>query len=251
MKAQAYNLKRWVQTGLLPRLGFNKQVRYLGWDRTTEVLDDAVKRYGDHPTKALTLDWLAREPDLPEKVSLLDIGCGPGVLAGMIERHPALRARVAYTGVDQSEAALQYCRAHFPKDYQFLNVNLQREQPPGRYDVAMIHEVVEHLPNYRDIIEAALALGPRIFVLTTFGAIPGLRRDRIRWNQQHQCYMNSYSFEKLYEYLRGKTSQVWMADLGTQEFSRYWFPRKSLLAFYLKLDAEKIVWTQQGWTTQR
>jgi SAM-dependent methyltransferase len=250
MKTQAYNLKRWLLTGVLPRLSPSRQVRYLGWDMPDEVLDDAVKRQGDHPTKAIALDWLARDPSLPEKFTLLDAGCGLGVLAGMIGRHPALSSRVSYTGIDQSESGLNHCRATHKGNFEFHNINLQTDPLPGRYDVVTINEVIEHLPHYRDVIDAALALKPRVLALTTFGVIPGLRRDRLRWNKQHQCYMNSYSFDRMHEYLRSKTNLLWLADLGTQDFQRYWFPKKALLVFYLRLTEERVLWTQQGWTTQ-
>ncbi len=249
MKNQAFRLKRWIETGLLPRLTGRKQVRYLGWDVATEKLDDAVRRQGDHPAKTLALDWLTREASLPERFSLLDVGCGPGVLAGMIDRHPTLRGRVSYTGIDQSESALERCRATYTGDFTFLKVNLQADPLPDRYDVITINEVVEHLPHYREVIELALSMRPKIFVLTTFGVIPGLQRDRVRWNARHQSYMNSYSFEKLYEFLRAQPGQLWTADLGSQAFDRYWFPQKAILVFYLRLEEPKVLWTGEGWTS--
>lgn len=239
-----------MRTGLLPRLSGDKQVRYMAWNVPSETLADAVKRQGDHPAKMIALEWLAREPLLQEKFSLLDVGCGPGVLAGMIERHPALSRRISYTGIDQSEAALEWCRANFTGDFRFLNVNLQKDPLPGSYDVITINEVIEHLPHYREVINQVLDLKPGIFILTTFGVVPGLRRDRLRWNGKHANYMNSYSFDKLYEFLRSKTPHLWVADLGTQKFDRYWFPQKALLAFYLRLKEEKVVWTGQGWVKE-
>lgn len=250
MRAQAGRFRQWLRTGLLPRLSPDKQVRYLGWDAPAESLDETVNKHLHHPAKALALDWLEREPLLPEKFTLLDVGCGPGVLPAMIERHPALKNRVSYTGIDQSEPALERCRTAFQGDFRFLKIDLQAEQIPGQYDAVMISEVIEHLPDYRHVFESALALKPRVLALTTFGVIPGLRRDRRRWNEKHQAYMNSYSFARLYEYLRGKTDQIWVADFGTQDFTRYWFPRKTLLVFYLRLAEKRTLWAQQGWIVQ-
>lgn len=250
MRAQAGRLRQWLRTGLLPRFSPGKQVQYLGWDAPTESLDETVNKHLDHPAKALALDWLEREPLLPEKFTLLDVGCGPGVLPAMIEQHSTLKNRVSYTGIDQSEPALERCRAVYQGDFQFLKINLQTEEIPERCDVVMISEVIEHLPHYREVVESALALKPRILVLTTFGVIPGLRRDRLRWNEKHKAYMNSYSFARLYEYLRSKTDQLWVADFGTQDFTRYWFTRKALLVFYLRLAEKRTLWTQQGWVTQ-
>jgi len=247
LRVRASRAKQWVQTGLLPRLGTTKSVRYLGWDVAAESMDETVAKHLDHPTKAIMLDWLAADPLLPERFSLLDIGCGPGVLAAMIARHPQLKTRVRYTGLDQSAPALEYCRASYGSGFEFLNLDLQTQSLPGHYDAVVISEVVEHLPHYKPFITAALALRPRVFALTTFGAIPGLRRDRLRWNAGHQAYMNSYSFAQLHEFLRAQTGQLYVADLGTQEFTRYWFPRKTLAVFYLRLAEARVTWTPDGW----
>jgi hypothetical protein len=110
--------------------------------------------------------------------------------------------------------------------------------------------VIEHLPNYREVILAAINTGPKVFILTTFGVIPGLKRDRRLWNKKSKCYMNSYSFSSLYEFLRSQTNDLRLADLGTQEFDRFWFPNKSLLLFYLRLSEEKILWPGSGWTNE-
>jgi 2-polyprenyl-3-methyl-5-hydroxy-6-metoxy-1,4-benzoquinol methylase len=247
MRHRARRIRQWLSTGLTPRITRNKRVRYVGWDVPRAALDARVNRDLNHPTKAVALDWLERDPSLPEKFSLLDVGCGPGALAAMIERHPRLKDRVSYTGIDQSDAALDRCRATYQGAFTFLKIDLQSETIQGHHDVVIVNEVIEHLPHYRDILAAALALKPRIFVLTTFAVIPGLRRDRLRWNEKGKAYMNSYAFDRLYEYLRARTRQMWVADLGTQEFARQWFPKKTLLVFYLRLAEQSVAWTDRGW----
>lgn len=94
---------------------------------------------------------------------------------------------------------------------------------------------------------AALALKANLFALITFAAISGLRRDQVRWNAQHQAYTNSYSFARLYELLPVQSPQFYVADLGTQEPARYWFPRKTRPVFCLRLAESCITCTPHGW----
>jgi SAM-dependent methyltransferase len=237
----------WLKSRV-PALFFSRQVKYEGFSTSADNLRRYVNGEGIHPTKTLALDWLAKDDLLPQGFTLLDVGCGPGVLANLISKHPTLSQRVTYTGIDQSDEALSYCRKSCPSNYTFLRCNLQTEKLPDHYDVTIINDVIEHLPNYREVILAAISTGPKVFILTTFGVIPGLKRDRRLWNKKRKCYMNSYSFSSLYEFLRSQTNDLRLADLGTQEFDRFWFPNKSLLLFYLRLSEEKILWSGSGWT---
>src|SRR5687767_11347863 len=101
--------QRFLANELHARMG-QKSVRYTAFDATTDVLGNFIERQGEHPTKALALNWLEQDKTLPERFSLLDVGCGPGVFAKMVLNHPVLSSRISYTGIDQSENALAYCR---------------------------------------------------------------------------------------------------------------------------------------------
>ena len=238
--------RRFLANELHTRMG-QKSVHYKAFDATTDVLGNFIERQGEHPTKALALNWLEQDETLPERFSLLDVGCGPGVFAKMVLNHPVLSSRIAYTGIDQSENALAYCRNTYDGDCRFLQVNLQKDEMTERFDVISIHEVIEHLPHWNTVLPKIFALRPKVFILSTFAVIPARAKDRTLWKSDSACYTNSYAFEPLYQYLRSQTNYLQFADLGSQPFERYWFPEKALLLFYLNLTAPKVTWTQDGW----
>ncbi|MBI2920191.1 MAG: methyltransferase domain-containing protein [Planctomycetes bacterium] len=207
--------------------------------------DDEFARYNEarskHPIKAILLEWLKHEALLGPKFTLLDIGCGPGVLTRTIFEDPELRDRVVYTGVDQSERALEYARRTFPQAKFEQRDVLERGLPEGTFDVVMINEVVEHMPDYEKAIDLAIAGGPKVFVLTAFAIMPEYAAHRVRWSPDGECYMNSYAWGRVQARLRkiAGNRPMLMADLGTIEFDRHWFPRKALSMFYLRLAGER------------
>ncbi|MGV3723705.1 MAG: class I SAM-dependent methyltransferase [Actinomycetota bacterium] len=210
-----------------------QRVRYTGW--STDLNAFVAKRLENpRPTKVKTIEWLTREPLLEDSFSLLDIGCGPGVFARMLELS-ALSERVRYTGVDQSEDALRHCRSTLPPSYNFIQRDVLREGvPEGQFDVIVINEVVEHMPNYRDLIDAALAKHPKVLVITAFAVLPEQAKDRYLWNANYTCYMNTYSFNGFHQYLREKSGRpVQILDLGSESDETAEFPRKALILFYL------------------
>lgn len=235
-------IRRWLRCRLPILLGTAgaKKVGYLGFDR--EIDDSLFASYGkrkETSQRLLTaLDRMAGDPSLPESFSLLDIGCGPGAIAHLIDRDDRLRRRVAYTGIDQSRSAIAYCTATWPQ-YRFeVRDALHDGLPADRFDVIMINGVTEHMPHYRDIVAAALAKKPTVFVLTSFGVIPQYDRDRRLWRPDMQCFMNSYAFMNVYRFLREQTTgEIHLSDFGDLERSRYWFPRKTELMFYVRNTA--------------
>jgi SAM-dependent methyltransferase len=216
----------------------NHKVQYTGWD--TDLDRFVAKRLEDpRPTKVQAIEWLAVEPLLAPEFSLLDLGCGPGVFARMVHASP-LGERVRYTGLDQSEQALEHARRTLPSSYTFVRSDALREGlPEGQFDVIVINEVVEHTPHYKEMIGLALARRPKVLVITTFAVLPGESKDRFLWHSGYACYMNNYSFGRFHEYLRRQAAGVpiKIADFGTKADSSMDFPSKALLLFYLPLGA--------------
>ncbi len=218
------------------------KVKYKGFSKQDEeTFDVFVNKHLDHPAKRQALSWLATDTLLDGGFSLLDVGCGPGVLPHMILCDPLLRDRITYVGVDQSKNAIQYCKNKLPKEYTAICQDVLIDAlPKGKFDVIMINEVIEHIPYYDQLISAAIAKRPKIFILTTFAAIPEYKRDRLLWRSDLKCYMNSYSFKKLFLYLRNKIAcPILICDYGTTDFNRYWFPKKASVVWYIRLGAEK------------
>jgi ubiquinone/menaquinone biosynthesis C-methylase UbiE len=212
---------------------------------STGDFDQYVGERTKTPTKLCALDWLSKERLLNNTLTLLDIGCGPGVMARMIANHPTLKDRVVYTGIDQSESALSYARKISPQRYQFIQRDVLGEGVPEQYhDVIMLNEIVEHMPGYEAIIDMSVVKKPKVLILTAFAIEPSERQDRIRWNSENECYMNYYAFQRVHQKLRGIAANrpLYIADFGTSESSANpWFPRKTHTVFYLPLAAPVVI----------
>jgi len=216
----------------------SKRVRYVSFSKKSDSdLDEYTDTQSKNPSKRQALDWLADDSLLNERFSLLDVGCGPGSIPRMIIRHPNLRNRVAYIGVDQSENAIRYSRDRLPENYVMMCQDVLSDGlPEGSFDVIMINEVLEHILSYEQLISSALEKKPKILVINTFAVLLNRKRDRILWNPEAQCFMNSYSFEKFFQYLRNKIEcPILVCDYESRNFNRFWFPRKNLMIWYMRL----------------
>lgn len=107
------DIKRWLLYRLPVLIGpaRRKKVEYLGFSKSD---DGRFAEYGrrKETSKRLTvaLEWLADETLLPERFSILDVGCGPGAVAHLIRNHERLQPRVQYSGLEQSAEAAGFCR---------------------------------------------------------------------------------------------------------------------------------------------
>lgn len=121
-----------------------------------------------HDINPLRLGFINDRIQLAGK-SVLDIGCGGGILA---EAMAALGAKV--TGIDLGEAPLSVAQLHLKesgRDVTYRRVSaedLAREQPGG-YDVVTCMEMLEHVPAPASTVAACAALtkpGGHVFFST-------------------------------------------------------------------------------------
>ena len=109
------------------------------WDELYPVLHESCQFSPLHRSLARLI---RHELESVEISTLLDVGCGDGSKLAMLGLRPDCRV----VGVDVSEAALALARATFTTGV-FQSLDVEKEALPGRFDVAICSEVLEHLES--------------------------------------------------------------------------------------------------------
>ena len=113
---------------------------------------------GTHPTTGLCLDWLGGDAQ-PAGRSVLDYGCGSGILAIAARRHGAARV----IGVDIDPEALLVARENAAlNDCADLEFLLPQALPPGTHDILVANILLNPLLMLAADLTARVAPGGRI-----------------------------------------------------------------------------------------
>lgn len=132
------------------------------WDRESEFKPL-------HEINPLRVDYIERQAQGLEGKSVLDIGCGGGILA------EALVLRGAQvTGIDMADLSLQVARLHLHEsgleiDYQQATAEEFALTHAGKFDIVTCLEMLEHVPDPASVIGAAgrlLKPGGKLFLST-------------------------------------------------------------------------------------
>jgi SAM-dependent methyltransferase len=137
--------------------------------------------------------WRQLLPYLPEQGRLLDVGCGHGRLARLLDQRGS---RLAYVGVDSSPQLLAIARADavalaMPTDFIEADVTASgwaARLPSGSFDAVVALAVLHHIPGRqlrRDLLTqlAGLLAADGVLVLSTWQFMneARLRRKIVPW----------------------------------------------------------------------
>ncbi len=122
-----------------------------------------------HRLNPLRLEWIADGCAGLFGRTILDVGCGGGILAESMARQGA---RVL--GLDMGHEPLQVARRHalaqgVELDYRQLTVEELAEELPGHFDVITCMEMLEHVPDPASVVRACARLvrpGGQLFFST-------------------------------------------------------------------------------------
>jgi 2-polyprenyl-6-hydroxyphenyl methylase/3-demethylubiquinone-9 3-methyltransferase len=147
------------------------------WDRESEFKPL-------HEINPLRVTYIERQAQGVEGKSILDVGCGGGILAEALAQQGA---RV--TGIDMAEMSLKVARLHLHEsaleiDYQLSTVEAFAEDNAAQFDIVTCLEMLEHVPDPASVITSAARLlkpdgvlflstinrNPKAFALAILGA---------------------------------------------------------------------------------
>ena len=121
------------------------------WDPTSEFKPL-------HDINPLRLDYIDEQCGGLRGKTVLDVGCGGGILAEAMARSGA-----DVTAIDLSEKALSVAKLHqlesgIAVDYRFIAVETLADQMAGAFDVVTCMELLEHVPDPASTIAACARL---------------------------------------------------------------------------------------------
>ena len=111
-----------------------------------------------HQINPLRLDWIEGLASLKGK-SVLDVGCGGGILADSMARKGAV-----VTGIDLASKALKVAQLHALEAqtpnvyYREISAEALAGEAPAHFDVVTCMEMLEHVPNPASVVQACSAL---------------------------------------------------------------------------------------------
>lgn len=174
------------------------------WRHWTPELAKIFLRSGpegkSHPSRARVLDLLEGLS------SVLDVGCGNGVMFEMI-REKGLN--LEYLGIDVTEKLLRVARELFPADARrFRRMSLYDvKKLRRRFDAVMCRHVLEHLPDYVPAVQHLYSCAEKKLILVFFLPPQPLSSGRKRDEKFERAFYNhTYDLGKFINHLATELS---------------------------------------------
>lgn len=140
------------------------------------------------------------DPFLKKKIEVLDIGCGVGTVDFYLARNSKL-----VTGVDYSYKAINIAKLNaeklgISKNLKFYQKKFPEQKIPGKYDMVLCLEVLEHLKNDKFVAEKIKNLLSKNGI--AFFSVPSLnsplyKLGLAKWHDERVGHQRRYTAEAL------------------------------------------------------
>ncbi|WP_296655570.1 50S ribosomal protein L11 methyltransferase [Paraburkholderia sp.] len=111
---------------------------------------------GSHPTTRLCMEWL--EQNVKPGASLLDYGCGSGILAILAKKcgaHPVI-------GIDIDPQAVESARQNSARNHADVTYGLPDDCPPGEFDIVVANILSNPLKLMASMLSSRVKPGGRL-----------------------------------------------------------------------------------------
>ena len=107
-----------------------------------------------HDINPLRLDYIEQRVGSLADKTVLDVGCGGGILSESMTQRGA-----TVTGIDMGEAPLNVAKLHLYEselsiDYRQITAEQLSHEQPASFDVVTCMEMLEHVPNPASVVTA-------------------------------------------------------------------------------------------------
>ncbi|NYT35307.1 bifunctional 2-polyprenyl-6-hydroxyphenol methylase/3-demethylubiquinol 3-O-methyltransferase UbiG [Allopusillimonas soli] len=111
-----------------------------------------------HAINPLRLKWILDQTGPLAGRTVLDVGCGGGILAESLSKSGG-----KVTGIDLAAKSLQVAKLHglesgVPVTYEAISAEGLAARQPGSFDIVTCMEMLEHVPNPASIVQACATL---------------------------------------------------------------------------------------------
>lgn len=168
--------------------------------------------YGNKEWKKANNDWYATIHDsnyllhenfvqyFKEKSDIktvLEVGCGTGIYP---IRHPELFVGKRYTGIDISQANIDFCKNN--SEFEFICGDVIKMELKDKYDLVFSHAVVDHVYDIdKFIINLLKACKKYAYINSYRGFFPDLKKHKMEWREADGCYYNNLSIKQITQLL--------------------------------------------------
>ncbi|MBS0362492.1 MAG: class I SAM-dependent methyltransferase [Proteobacteria bacterium] len=157
----------------------------------------------------------------PGRPSLLDLGCGPGLLLDHLETI-GRRGAIDYSGIDLSEPMLDAARRHWP-GYDFSRRDIVGDPLPARaFDYVILNGVLTWRPSVPRpaMVDYALELLTAAFAAARVGVAFNVMSKHVDWERDDLFH---WGFDEMAAAVGARLSRhlAIRADYGLYEYTVY------------------------------